>query len=114
MSTANEFGFDYVYELAKKLSPEQQTELVEKLTHPDDESPGFIMFTVDTGNPIFSEEDFARFEKNRQALLASIDWEQAEKNRQELIRLAAECPVASEEEIEMQNEIREAMRRWKV
>ncbi len=112
MSTTNEFGFDEVFDLARKLTPEEQDRLVRELTAPE-RDVDLVEVTVSTGQPIFTEEDFARFEKNREALLASIDWEQAEKNRQELIRLAAECPIASEEEIEMQNEVGRSMERWR-
>ena len=127
MTTTNEFGYDHVFELARQLSPEEQDRLIRALAEQEpvrkpewkppetlDESGGeFEIVTVDTGNPIFTEEDFAQFEKNRQALLASIDWEQAEKNRQELMRSMLNLPECTEEDIKLQDEIRESMERWK-
>lgn len=122
MSATNEFGYDYVFELAHRLSPEEQARLIRELAERKSEKDGIscenggklTIVTVDTGNPIFTADDFARFEENRQALLASIDWEQAEKNRQELIQAMRNLPECAEEDIQLQNEVRESMERWKM
>ncbi len=111
MSATNEFGFDHVYDLARNLSPEDRQRLVRELTEPEKEIE-LVEITVSTGNPIFTPEDFARYEKNRERLLASVDLEQAKKNHEELGQLLRECPIATEGEIEMQNEIRRSMEQW--
>ena len=113
MSTTSDFGYNYVFELASRLTPEEQAMLIEDLGKPKKEMK-IVEMTVSTGNPIFTEEDFARFQKAREELEASIDWEKAKRDHEELGRLLRECPMATEEEIEMQNEVRSAMERWKV
>ena len=122
MSVTLEFNFDQIVGLAKQLSPEEQTRLVRELSESggntssewpsDSEHPGFIRMVVSTGNPIFTPEDFERFRQNAERRRAATDWEQVKKNHQELLKSSLEWPVATEEEIEMQNAIRESMEQW--
>ena len=123
MSATLEFNFDQIVGLAKQLSPEERTRLVQELNEsggktspepPDWQDAGMVRFVVSTGNPIFTPEEFETFRQNGERLLASIDWEQARKNREELLRHSLECPVATEEEIEMQDYVRKSIELWTI
>ncbi len=70
MQVTTNFGYDQIFELARRLSPEEQERLAQSLHASNPRLPGTVL----------SEDEI-------------------EKKRQELIRLALECPVASEEEI---------------
>lgn len=86
MSTTNDFGYDYVFELAKQLSPEERDRLIRELEKgrkkTGELAPGHSTPTK----------------------------EEMEEKRQKLIRLSLECPVATEEEI---REIEENMKNFR-
>ena len=124
MSVTLEFDFDQIVGLARQLSPKERTRLVQELHEvggeafsvpfPDSAGTGLVRKVVSTGNPIFTPEDFERFRKNGERLRAPIYWEQAERNRRKLLQNSLEWPVATEEEIEMQNQIRGSIEPWRL
>ncbi len=59
----------------------------------------------------FTEEELAQFKQNRLKLEDEIA-QKPKHFKEELHQLLLQCPVASEEEIIMQEEFREDMKRW--
>ena len=62
----------------------------------------------------FTPEERAQFRANRRRLEAELDDSQAKKNQEELYQLLLNGPVADEETIKRQDEVREHIRQWKL
>jgi hypothetical protein len=60
----------------------------------------------------FTPEQIAQFKENRRRLERELDNPQTKKNQEELYQLLLNGPVADEETIRRQDEIREEMMRW--
>ena len=60
----------------------------------------------------FTPEQIAQFKENRRRLEMELDNPQTEKDQEELYQLLLNGPVADEETIRRQDEIREEMKRW--
>ncbi len=61
--------------------------------------------------PWFTPEELAQFKQNRLKLEEKIA-KKPNRVKEELRQLLLQCPVASEEEIKMQAEFREDLKRW--
>ncbi len=86
------------------------------LPHPPASNDGMTLveITVSTGSPTFSEDEFAKFQQNREELEAPINWEEVKKKHEALGLLLRNCPVATNEEMEWQDEIRRSMEQWRI
>jgi hypothetical protein len=65
----------------------------------------------------FSEEDMERFRLNGEKLIAEIEEKRKHKpkmSREEFHKLLLQCPVADEETIKRQDEIRQEIQKWRI
>jgi hypothetical protein len=65
----------------------------------------------------FSEEDMERFRLNGEKLMAEIEEKRKHKpqmSREEFLKLLLQCPVADEETIKRQDEIRQELQQWQI
>ena len=129
-------GYGQVFELARQLPPRERARLAKEIAPAELEPalPGpepyqdLIVLERGDGYSIVqvpysdTEEGRARQKwteqlqkQHREAhpeLFVERSKEEIEKNRQEALRLALECPVATQEEIDNQNEFRRLFR-WR-
>jgi hypothetical protein len=111
MSTTAKFGYDYVFELATQLLPEEQIRLVQKmngiiLERADETSKNrcehkeikWIEYTV-PGEPIVSAADIEEIKRRVNDRQPMDTPEEREKNRQELLEILLNCPVMTDEEL---------------
>jgi len=136
MQATIDIGYDQVFQLAWQLSPRDRERLVKEIVSAEPEPilsdteppPELIVLEQHDGYRIVqvpfpdTEEGRMRQEKLKELQKAYREEnperfeppskEEIEKNRQEALRLALEGPVATQEEIEMQNEFRRLFR-WR-
>ena len=62
----------------------------------------------------FTLEEHAQFRANRRRLEEELDNDQTQKNQEELYQLLLNGPIADEETIKLQDEVREHMKQWKL
>jgi hypothetical protein len=65
----------------------------------------------------FSEEDMERFRQNGEKLMAEIEEKRKHKpqmSREEFLKLLLQCPIADEETIKRQDEIRQELSQWNI
>ena len=101
-------GYDYVFELASQLSPEEQERLVREMdTHRQEPEPtkainwaefGLMEYTV-PGKPIVSAAELAEIKRRVNDRPPMNTPEEREKNRQELMEILLNCPVMTDEEL---------------
>ena len=130
MQMTLDIGYDQVYELARQLPPRDRRRLAETIvpaepeTSPSDTEPRQDLIVLERHDGLVvlqvpfpdTEEGRIRQQKQEQMqkeyreahpeLFVERSKEEIEQNRQELLRLLSECPVATQEEIDNYNEFR--------
>ena len=136
MQTTIDIGYEQVFQLAWQLSPKDRERLVKEIVSAETESipsdteprPDLIVLEQHDGYRILqvpyadteegrmrqkeTEELQKQHREEHPELFVQPSKEEIEKNRQEALRVALECPVATPEDIEMQNECRRLFR-WR-
>lgn len=112
MATTNDFGFDYVFNLAQNLSPEERERLIQQLAEAEKQENMQARIQSDPAAPEeeYDEEDlayFARIKKIQEKMKAKLPT--PKKTKEEMLRLLLDFPVLSEEEIQAMEEAREAL-----
>jgi len=127
-------GYDQLYEMVRQLPPRERIRLVEEITpakqEPDlsDAEPPPELIVLERGNGYtivqvpFPDTEEGRIRKqeleqvqkkvreNHPEIFVPSTKDDIEKKRQEALRLALECPVATQEDIDNQNEFRKQFR----
>ena len=136
MQMTIDVGYDQVYQLARQLPPRERRRLAKKIAPrkrkptPADDEPrqdlivlerrnGLVVYQVpfpDTEEGRIRQEEQKElqreFRENHPEFFVRPTDEAIEKNRREALRLALECPVATQEDIDNQNEFRKLFR-WR-
>jgi len=121
MSTTTVFNFDYVFNLAVQLPPEEQARLLRELPNGippklQGEEPsvltdeyieqhgvpmgdGFVMVTV-PGKPLVSREEIEEIKRIGERRQRRRSPEELEKSRQRLLEILLNCPVMTDEELQ--------------
>ena len=129
-------GYDQVYELVRQLPPRERKRLAKEIVSSEQEpaltepEPRQDLIVLEQGDGYsivqvpFSDTEEGQARQKRQEqlqkqhreahpeLFVERPKEEIEKKRQELLRLLSECPVATQEEIDNQNEFRRLFR-WR-
>ena len=100
MQTTMTIGYDQVFELAWQLSPGERERLAKEIVLPETEPVKSVM------EPRQGQEMSKEGDDEFLMTFPAISEEEVEKCRQDALRLALECPVATQEEIENYNEFR--------
>jgi hypothetical protein len=132
-------GYDQVFQLVRQLSSGDRKRLVKEITFTEEEPsepdtlydsdyvPRTDLIPIERDGHIFYQVPFPDTEEGRQRqikqeqlqkefreeypeLFVTPSKEEIEKNREEALRLAMECPVATPEEIEYYKEFRRLFR----
>ncbi|MDR0705821.1 MAG: hypothetical protein LBF88_12670 [Planctomycetaceae bacterium] len=98
------------------LPVELQNREVEIIILPVKEEPAKSERTT-TKSLEFSEEDMERFRLNGEKLMDEIKEKRKHKpkmSREKFLELLLQCPVADEETINRQDEIRQELQKWRI
>jgi len=108
MTATTGFGYDYVFELASQLSPEEQERFVREMSasrrEPVTEDKinweefGFVEYVV-PGEPIISPAELEEIKRQGEMRQARKSPEELEASRQRLRELLLNCPVMTDEEL---------------
>ena len=122
MSTAIEYGYNYVFDLASRLSAEEQDRLVREMDasrkkpkepvqpvrETDDSHVDYdwsltefrmVEYTV-PGEPIISAERLEEIKRIGERRQKKRTPEELEENRQRLLEILLNCPVMSDEDLQ--------------
>ena len=105
MSTAIGINYDYVFELASRLSMEEQERLVQEIRVPK-KKIRMVEYTV-PGTPIVSQEEIEEIKRRSNDCVPMNTPEEIKKNNQELLEILLNCPVMTDEELKGFEEARE-------
>ncbi len=97
MSTTSGFGYDYVFELASQLSPEEQERLAREIS--GSRKINLVEYTV-PGEPIISLAEIEKIKRRVDERPPQRSPEAIEQNRRELLEILLNAPVMSDEELQ--------------
>jgi len=99
MSTMLEYGYDYVFDLASRLSPKEQKRLLRELPNgfsPPSKEPQESVSV----EPIISREEIEEFKRIGERRQRRRSPEELEESRRRLLEVLLNCPVMTDEELQ--------------
>ena len=99
MSTAIQYGYDYVFDLASRLSPKEQRRLLRELPNGSSFQSKEPQESV-PAEPIISREEIEEFKRIGERRQRKRSPEEIEANRQRLLNILLNCPVLTDEELQ--------------
>ena len=131
MSTTIDYDYNYVFDLASRLSPTDQDRLLREMNvsrkqakepiqpvqetdvsdekhEPEKKEIKWVKYTV-PGEPMVSREEIEAIKRRVDSRPLSRTPEELEKNRKELLEILLNCPVMTEEELKGYEEARKEL-----